>query len=629
MQMEHVGRRRLLADGRIYLRYIGVAALVVGCAVSYQLLVVHEQFRPEALLAPLAVTLFVGIMLGRNVLLKRHLERKSEQFRAVADLAEEFTFYQRLDGGFDYVSPACRTITGYRPAELISEPALLERLVYPEDRALWKEHQQQLRDTGMPHHLDLRLLHRNGAIVWVSHTAVPVYDARGHRVIGLRATTLDISQRKHYEEHIEHQANYDLLTGLPNRRLLMQRMGAMIAVAGETAAPFAVLFLDLDRFKYLNDSYGHAFGDQLLKTLGERLTANVGDCCVVSRFGGDEFVILLPAVATIEDATRKARNLLEIVEIPLEIAGSEFSLSGSIGIALYPSDGTDADTLIRNADAAMYRSKRGINGKVQRYSPAIVADAASFLTLENQLRKGLRSGEFVSYYQPKICLDSSAIIGFEALARWRRSDGTISSPDLFIPVAEETGMIRELGEQMLELVCHQLYQWREHGLALPVAVNVSGHQFAEDNFVHTIAQLLNDYQLAPQLLELEITEQALIGDMEEAIERLAALRALGIRIALDDFGTGFSSLNYLRKLPIDQVKIDRSFIRGAEQNANDMAILRTIISLCGDLHLEIVVEGIETAAHHQMLRQLGCRVGQGYYFHRPMPSHELSALLVA
>ena len=626
--------RRILAsrcERRIHLKYLAATFLAVGTAVSVQALFVLKSFEPRMLMVPFIMASVIGLLLGRVMVLRERLRRQGDRFRAVAELAQEFTYFRNNDGSYDYVSPAAYDITGWFPNDFYTTPDLMNLLVHPSDRERWLHHVDHMSSDGLPETLDVRITTRDGRDVWITHICGPVFDEAGN-LVGQRATNVDITQRKAYEERIERMAYYDALTDLPNRNYLTRALrdqieAAIAADARGESHPFALLFLDLDRFNHINDSFGHAFGDRLLVQLAQRLR----ECCehhgVISRFGGDEFVIVAAELAEPADAVAYAHHLLEAVEQPFTIDEQELYLSGSVGIALYPYDGEDADTLIRNADAAMYKIKKDRDDHIRLYSPEMVRDAAQFIGTENRMRRALAAEEFILHYQPKVDIESGEIVSLEALVRWNSPEQGLIPPAEFIPVAEETGLIRPLGEQILRSVCGQIAEWERIGIRVPVAVNISGRQFSDPNFCAIVEGILDQTRCDVTLLELEVTEQVFLHDMESTIGKLERLRDMGMTIALDDFGTGYSSLNYLKELPLDAVKIDMSFIRDITRNPRDLAILRAIILLCRDLKMSTVAEGIETGEQRTLLTTLGCGLGQGFLFHRALAPERIEELL--
>lgn len=620
--------RRTLVDAPagIYLRFLAWAAVFMATAVTVQLGFVLREFEPHYLIVPCLLVLVIGLSLGRAEVLRARLREKSAQFRAVVDMAQELTYLRAPDGTFEYISPACHPLTGYHPEDFYADPGLLERLVHPEDRGLWRDHRHEVLSTDTSRPLDLRLVARDGRTVWVSHVCGTVHDDHG-RAIGVRSTNMDITQRKAFEERIGEMAYHDPITGLYNRRALEGRLAERIAAAREAGTRFAVLFLDLDRFKHINDTLGHTVGDELLEVLGERLDQWRPQGSLVARFGGDELVAVIPDLDHAEAALAHARRLLATVEEPFHLQGRELYISGSIGIAFYPFDGEDGEALLRNADAAMFASKAGSQDNISLFRRELLQQASAFLDIETSLREAIDKGEFRVHYQPLVELGGGGLVGLEALARWERPGAGMIPPDKFIPVAEETGLIEALGEQILAEVGRTVARWQAAGMALPVAVNISGRQLARPNFDAVVDRIIRETGCDPGLLELEVTEEVFVEGGEAMIDHLARLKRTGVSVVIDDFGTGYSSLTYLKDLPFDKVKIDRAFIRNLAHHGRDRAILRAILALCRDLDLPTVIEGIETEDQLQLLRQLGAGVGQGFLFHRPQPAAQVEPLL--
>lgn len=615
-------RHRL--DWPVYARSLLLVAAVVSCALLVQILFVYKEFHLRFIIVPLVVTLIVGSLLGRLAVLRQRLRQKSLEFRAIVDIAQEFTYLRRIDGHYEYVSPSCLAFTGYSQEDFFAHPNLMDQLIHPDDRGRWSSHIHHINDRGDPESFDVRLLTKDGTVRWFTHICAPVFDERGDQ-IGVRSTNVDITQRKADQARIEHMAHYDPLTDLPNRRLLEQELGQRIA----QQQPFAVLFLDLSRFKNVNDSLGHAFGDQLLQRVGQRLQSICPPDSLLCRFGGDEFVIVLAQAADKNAILGFARRLLNEVERPLLLDSNELRISGTIGVACYPDDGTDSVTLIRNADTAMYRAKRQGVDKIAAYHSDFSREATHFISIESDLHRALQHGEFFPHYQPKVDLNSGRIVALEALARWQHPIQGLVPPGQFIPVAEETGQITELGKQMLEHVLADLGRWRLLDCAVPIAINISPRQFTDREFWQRLHSGVAEGGYASSMLELEITEQVFLGDIDAAATRLHNLRAAGFPIALDDFGTGYSSFNYLRRLPVDTLKLDRAFITDVVQDPASRAILRATVGLCHELGLVLVAEGVETEAQRTVLINHRCTQAQGFLFHRPLPAAEIEALLLA
>ncbi len=445
-------------------------------------------------------------------------------------------------------------------------------------------------------------------------------------------------ERKRTEERIYHMAFYDNLTNLPNRILFQDRLRLTIANADRCQHMFAVLFLDIDNFKRINDTFGHVMGDKLLKSVAERLSAVMRKCDSVTRdvpdlfarLGGDEFTVLLNVINKLEDAAKVARRITDSISMPFKLEGYEIFITSSIGIAIFPADGEDVDSLLKNADAAMYNAKDRGKNNYQYYKQYMNAAAFERLTLENDLRRALEREELLLYYQPQINADTGAITGMEALIRWRQTDGEIILPSEFIELAEETGMIIPISEWVLKTACKQNKAWQENGFkTIPVSVNMSSRLFQQKDFITTLSRILHESGIRPQDLILEITESTLMQTSETVFTALRELTEMGVRLTIDDFGTGYSSLSYLKRFPIHAIKIDRSFVREIPTDPGDAAIARAIISMAHSLRLKVIAEGVETEEQLDFLRKQRCNEIQGYLFSQPLPPEEISKLLQA
>jgi len=435
-------------------------------------------------------------------------------------------------------------------------------------------------------------------------------------------------ERKHYQEQIEHQANYDPVTGLPNRNLLHDRLKQAMA-AQRRVHSVAVAFIDLDHFKFINDSLGHSAGDKLLHEVGQRLRMVLRDGDTVARLGGDEFVLVLNDQTHDDVIFHAMQRVTASLARPFAIDGKELYISCSAGISLYPQDGTDVETLLKNADAAMYRAKEHGRNNFQFYTSEMNCMLNERLALEQNLRRAIDKREFVLHYQPKVDLRSGAVVGAEALLRWQHPERGLLLPDLFIPLAEETGLILPIGEWVLREACAQNRAWQAEGLKpIMVSVNVSARQFRQEGLVATVAGILAETGMDAAHLEMELTESMIMHNTEAAVATLRQLTELGVRLSVDDFGTGYSSLSYLKNLPIDTLKIDQSFVRDIVAGKSDHRVLaRAIISIGHSLDLKVVAEGVETAAQTEYLKKHECDEVQGYYFGRPVPADQFRKVL--
>ena len=484
---------------------------------------------------------------------------------------------------------------------------------------------EQNRTVGLT--VNCVLVRRDGFESAIEDSAAPIHDRAGG-VIGAMIVFHDVSAARAMSIQMTHSAQHDVLTSLPNRLLLNDRITQSIAVARRQKKHIAVIFLDLDRFKYINDSLGHAIGDELLKSVSKRLLANVRGSDTVSRQGGDEFVILLSEIAYPEDAATSAQKLLLSLSAPHLLGGQELHIGGSIGISLYPADGTDTEMLIKNADTAMYHAKESGRNNFQFFTPAMNLKSVERQSLEGSLRCALERGEFLLDYQPKVNLETGEITGVEALIRWQQPNRGLIPPAQFVPIAEDCGLIIPIGRWVLREACRQARAWQVEGLPpLPIAVNVSAVEFRHKGFVEGVRTILSETGLPAQYLELELTEGVLMEDAESATSVLLELKAMGVHLAVDDFGTGYSSLSYLRKFPIDALKIDQSFIHQNTTTPDEAAIVSAVIAMGRSLKLRVVAEGVETLEELMVLQGLQCDEAQGFYFSRPVAAAQFADLL--
>ncbi|OIQ86458.1 cyclic di-GMP phosphodiesterase Gmr [mine drainage metagenome] len=518
------------------------------------------------------------------------------------------------------VNPAFTEITGFAAEEAVgASPRLLKSDHH--DPAFYEGMWRELMDQGSWQG-EVWNRRKTGEVYlqWTTISAIP-HPSGGHaRFV---AVFTDVTDLRRKDDQIRHQAYHDALTGLPNRLLLADRLQHAITVADRDTEPLALLFLDLDRFKLINDSLGHEVGDRLLREVARRIGGALRKSDTVARLGGDEFVVLLPGLG-MQEAAQVAEKIIAVLARPFDLDGRPVRTATSIGIALYPRDGTDAATLLRQADAAMYRAKAEGIGGFSFVDADLNTRAARRLEQEAALHRAVENGEFELFYQPKVLLASGAPCGAEALIRWRTPEGLVA-PDQFIPLAEETGLILPIGAWVLAEACRQVRAWRDQGLDTQVAVNLSPRQFRDENLPERLAAILAETGLPGAALELELTESTVMDDPAKAATMLHRIRALGVAVSVDDFGTGYSSLAYLKKFPINAVKIDRSFIADMEQDADDDAIVQMIIALAQSLRLKVVAEGVEQPHQQGTLQAMGCDMVQGYLHSRPLPATEFRA----
>jgi diguanylate cyclase (GGDEF)-like protein/PAS domain S-box-containing protein len=535
--------------------------------------------------------------------------RESEaRYRLMAENSTDLIARTTPDGIFVYASDAIRNHLGYEPAEVIGTP--IRNVIHPDDRMALRAIVPDENGRTFTY----RAIRRDGSVVWFESTSRALFDDAGN-VTEIISVTRDVSERRRAEEQIEYQAYHDGLTGLPNRLLFRDRLTVALAHAKRQQTPLVLMFLDLDRFKIVNDTLGHSFGDELLRVVADRLGSVLREGDTIARMGGDEFTVLLTDLRDPRDAARIAEKLLTTVAEPLRIEGHELFVTTSIGIAVFPNDGDTAELLLKNADSAMYQAKEAGRNSYRLCTPAMNSRAAERLSLENALRRAIEREELVLHYQPLVDLDTLEVAGMEALLRWNRPGHGIVPPATFIGIAEETRMIVPIGEWVLREACRHARSWPGRR----IAVNLSPRQFQQSDLRDVVARALEESGLDPRLLELEITESTAMRNTDRTIATLAELRELGVRIALDDFGTGHSSLSYLRRFPIDRVKIDREFVAEIETSRSDRAIVSGVVAMAHGLDLVVTAEGVETEAQVEFLRQQRCEEVQGFLFGRPMP----------
>jgi len=657
--------RAALAHSRFNLLFAGAVAIALAFVVSW--LVSRSLVGPILQIRNLAQRIGRGDLNGRLDVSRRdeigevadavdtmldHLReyrgRVESQHRELAESVEELRSSQvelanaqrlahigswQLDPakGLLQGSEEFRALFGLGgPHNEVDPNAVLAR-VHPDDRVGVEESLRTCFEDGLSLHLDCRVA-RDGEADRILHVQAHRVGAEGEVGLRLKGTVQDVSDRKRSEEQIRYLAYHDSLTGLGNRLQCRERIAIQLIQARRSESVLGVLFIDLDRFKRINDTLGHSAGDELLKGVADRIVASVRATDYVgrndinqsvSRLGGDEFTVIVTDPTDVQDLAMVARRILAALSSPFDLGGHEVVISGSIGITAYPFDGDDAESLLRNADAAMYHAKEQGRNNYQFYTETMNEAAMRRLILEGKLRRALETKEFELHYQPKICLASGRLTGVEALIRWRDPESGIVSPGVFIPLAEETGLIVPLGDWVIRAACAQIAEWSAAGHRWPVSINLSIKQFASRNLVERILEVVDDAGIEPALLEVEITESTLMHDERALVAELERLRERGVRVSVDDFGTGYSSFAYLRRLPVDAIKIDRSFVKDIEDSEADAELTASIVGMGRALGLRVIAEGVETEGQRDRLAGWGCHEMQGFLYCRPLPPDDL------
>jgi diguanylate cyclase (GGDEF)-like protein/PAS domain S-box-containing protein len=557
----------------------------------------------------------------------RELRRSEERFRSLVRNSSDVQLIADGDGRITYESAAVERVRGFKPEDRVGRHVLND--IHPDDREWAAQLVQDVgRTPGAQVTAELRVRHADGSWLVIEAVAKNLIDdpAVGGVVVNYR----DITTRKSLEDELKRQAFHDSLTGLANRALFADRLGHAISRAERSPTELAVLFVDLDDFKTVNDSLGHSEGDQLLIAVADRLRAGVRAGDTIARMGGDEFAILIEDPSEDETPVEVGRRLLTQLAPPFVHGGKELFVRASIGIATTRSRNHTADEVLRNADVAMYTAKSRGKNRLEVFEPGMHTAALNRLALKGDLERALERGEFALVYQPIVRLGGGRLSGVEALLRWQHRDRGTVGPTEFIPVAEETGLILPLGRWVLEQACAQAAAWNLISTEpVTMSVNVSGRQLQQPASPAEVSSVLAATGLPPGLLTLELTESVLMQDAEAATAMLVDLKRLGVRLAIDDFGTGYSSLNYLRRFPIDELKIDRSFVSSLDDGPTQSAVVLSILRLSETLHLETVAEGIEEPSQLAVLRDLGADLGQGYFFARPLDVDAVTALIKA
>jgi len=611
-----------------------------------------SEFPIEIMLSPLESA--EGILVTaaiRNISVRKdaeeHVAQMDDRYRGLLD-AEEALFVEKeraqvtlncigdavvctdISGNITFLNPVAEKMTGWSCQQAAGRPmAEVIRILDATNRKTTPNPMEMAVGQNRTMHLSSNciLIRRDGFEIPIEDSVAPIHDREG-QATGAVIVFRDVSAARAMALQMTHAAQHDLLTGLPNRMLLNDRASQAIAFAQRHMKKVAVLFLDLDGFKHINDSLGHAVGDKLLQCVAKRLADCVRGSDTVSRQGGDEFVVLLSEVEQSEDAAITARRMLQAVAEAQSIDQHDLHVTASIGVSVYPDDGRDAETLIKNADTAMYQAKENAHQSYRFFKPAMNVRAVERQSIEESLRRALERQEFALHYQPKINLRTGEITGAEALLRWTHPIRGPVSPANFIPVAEDCGLILPIGNWVLREACTQARAWVDAGLPVAtMAVNISAMEFRDEHFLEGVFTILNDTGLDPRSLELELTESVLMKHIESTESILKTLRARGVQVAVDDFGTGYSSLSYLRKFPIDALKIDQSFVHQITTAPDDTTIVTAVISMGRSLKLRVVAEGVETQEEVAFLQAHDCDEAQGYYFSRPVIARQFAKLL--
>ncbi len=548
--------------------------------------------------------------------LNESLKVSEQHYRSLFDNNGDFVYSTDLEGNFTSVNHSFFKTFGFSEAELIGSPAL--DFISQDDIPRARLHfLKAVRGKNQTYNIEIKIKSGETQIFEIKNIPITV----NGNCVGTYGIGRNITSQKKTEEKIIQLAYYDRDTGLPNRMKFTEHLEEILKQAKKKKEVIAVLVLDIDRFKIINDSLGHYAGDIVLKELAERIQSNLPEGAFLGRFSGDKFTLLLTKDVSIEKATRTSRELQKVIAKPLYYQNQEFIVTASIGISSFPGDGLDEQVLLKNADIAMNRSKNEGGNKITFFSNDMNDQAMIRLELESYLRKALQKNEFYLCYQPLMDLKSGEITCTEALIRWRHPHLGLVSPAQFIPLAEETGLIEEIGAWVLATACKQTKEWQQKGHSkLGVSVNVSAYQFQQHAFIGQVVNALEESRLNPEFLTLELTESAMLNDIAYSISVMRVLQNLGVKVSIDDFGTGYSSLSYLRSLPIDTLKIDQSFINNLHQDPSDIAIVKAIITMGHGLSVKIVAEGVETKEQINILRDLDCHYAQGFYIHRPLES---------
>ena len=603
---------------------------------------IRKTCDPDELMSAVARALRRRQVEQEHVTMSAHMEQSERLHRFLVEQSPDIIYTLDNEGHFVFINRRAETLLGYEQNELIGKHYSV--IVHPEDiaHANYTFNERRIGDRASSNveirlkskNLSKEFLHFDNRVIVTILSSQGVYAARDDvpmgNFVGTAGVARDITERKKAEETITFQAFHDLLTGLPNRVLFNDRLDLAVVQAERRQQRLGVMFIDLDRFKLVNDTYGHPEGDELLKAFSRRTRACLRSGDTLARLGGDEFTVLLPDINSENDITTIAEKIMAEMTRPFTVGGQDYHASASIGIAIYPEDGNSSESLVRNADIAMYQTKnQGKNGYLH-FTPAMSSNQRDRIVLENDLRVAIKTGEqFELHYQPQVSDRKRSVIGFEALIRWQHPTRGLIGPDEFIPIAEETGLIIGISDWVLNAACQQLHLWRQEGHDhFKMAINLSPKEFEQGNLVDRVKRHIATYELPPEAIEIEITESLLMNDAEKVIDKVSQLRQLGIQVSIDDFGTRYSSLNYLRRFQVSSIKIDQSFVRDLLPN-HSPAIIDAIIGIGHSFSLDVLAEGVETELQCRALRKLGCDKMQGFYFSRPLPAASIQAMLAS
>ena len=616
-----------------YAKYILISIFVVYVPFTLQTIFVYKAFALVSIVAPTLVGAIFGFLLALLADLRNRLRAQRALFASLVDHSHDLNALMNQEGVFTYVSPSLTYFTGLAVEELLYNAVWMEdflvKTVHPEDIFYLKAYYEH----GAKGSIEFRFVRPDGSFVWVEHTKTPIENNQ-HIVVAYRFSAHDITQRKAQHDKIEALAHFDQLTELPNRRLLAQNLKTMLS-KGLQSDPFALLFVDLDRFKYINDTFGHSIGDILLKEVALRMRTVINHSQgTVYRFGGDEFIVLLKESSKVHDVQahqialeKVAHKLLAAINRYYKIENITMYIGATIGVSRFPQDAKDAETLIKYADLAMYQAKKSKHQQVVFFDHSFSQERATFYEIEQALRDAIGNGELSLYFQPQFDMHTMEVVGVEALARWIKPDGSMISPVDFIPVAEETGMIVELGNFIIDESIRVIHNWLRHGYHYKMAINLSPFQLQATHQYEALIARIQEHDIPAHILEFEITEGILLEQTQQQIQNLSLLRKAGFGVSIDDFGTGFSSLSYLRSMPINMIKIDRTFTQSLTDDAKNQALIESIIALAHNFDMQVIAEGIETQEQLEVLKAMNCDYIQGFLLAKPMDEKALELFL--